>query len=140
MCKKLDVTQDWKRIQIGKLTPGHVEFLKIINADVEAPINADILFDKARIDHIETRHLKEFGSHENLQEAIANIPEIINNPDFIGLHPDGESINFIKKFECNVLVAVRLNNRGPLWIRSAYPITIEKLTKFLEKGRCVPVE
>ena len=35
------------------------------------------------------------------------IPEIIAHPDYIGRHPNGQSLEYIKRIDGNVLVAVR---------------------------------
>nr|WP_269473446.1 hypothetical protein [Streptococcus thermophilus] len=44
------------------------------------------------------------------------IPEIIAHPEYIGCHPNGLSLKYIKRIDGNVLVAVRLCDI--IWVRN----------------------
>lgn len=94
----------------------------------------DIVLWGDRLTHIE-KHKEEFASEEEYKRHIESIPDIIQSPDYIGLHPNGESLEYIKKIDELVLVAVRIKFKGRLAVRTAYPITEEKLQAFLAKGR-----
>ena len=69
-------------------------------------------------------------------KAYESIPEIIRDADYVGLHPNGDSLQYIKKIDGNVyvLVAVSLGvEEGS--VRTMYSITENKLNNYLASGR-----
>ena len=54
------------------------------------------------------------GLHFNCLKYIDYLPEIIGNPDYVGVNPNenDKSIEFIKKYSKNVLVGVKLEKDG----------------------------
>ena len=56
--------------------------------------DTDILFWKDRIKHTE-RHRKDFVSDEEYELCFEQIPDIIQNPEFISIHPNKDSISFM---------------------------------------------
>jgi len=62
---------------------------------------------------------------------------IIGNPDYIGLHPSNNSIQYVKKINENMLIGIRLKPTGDLNFRSTYPISQEKLDSYLKAGTLV---
>ena len=52
--------------------------------------------------------------HFNCLKYIDYLPEIIENPDYVGVNPNenDKSIEFIKKYSKNVLVGVKLEKDG----------------------------
>ena len=52
--------------------------------------------------------------HFNCLKYIDYLPEIIGNPDYVGVNPNenDKSIEFIKKYSKNVLVGVKLEKDG----------------------------
>jgi hypothetical protein len=93
-----------------------------------------IRLSESQIKHME-KHRKDFASEAEFDEAFKEIRDIIAHPDFVGLHPKGDSIQFIKKLDSNVLVAVRVGNKKVFWVRTMYPITDKKLQKYIDSGR-----
>ena len=67
------------------------------------------------------------------------IPDIIANPDYIGINPnekDGESIEFIKRYGVNVLVGVKLDSKNNyLYVSTVHDIQESKLERRLYSGR-----
>ncbi|XOW02360.1 hypothetical protein QK906_07520 [Streptococcus thermophilus] len=61
------------------------------------------------------------------------IPEIIAHPEYIGCHPNGLSLKYIKRIDGNVLVAVRLCDK--LNVRTMFVIKDSKLKNYLNAGR-----
>ncbi|AQS58227.1 hypothetical protein B0537_03475 [Desulforamulus ferrireducens] len=94
---------------------------------------SEILLGRDRIKYIE-KHKRDFNSEDDFRKHIESLPEIIQNPDYVGLHSDRDSIRFIKKIDEHMLVAVRLTGKDKLWVRSAYPITQAKLDYYINKG------
>jgi len=60
------------------------------------------------------------------------LPEIIDNPTHLGVHTSQGGIEFIKKYEDNVMVAVRTSKKDVLYVRCMYCITEDKVEKYLE--------
>ncbi len=56
-----------------------------------------------------------------------NIPLIINSPDYVGYNKNNNSIEYIKKIDELTLVAIRIKQKGDLFLRSIYPISKVKL-------------
>ena len=117
-----------KPYKIGKVTN---DVIKLLGLSIE---ERDIVIWGDRIPHIE-RHKKDFENECNYQTHIESIPDIIANPDFVSVHPNGQSIEYIKKIDEIVLVAVRIKIKGSLAIRTAYPIKQAKLDSYIERGR-----
>ena len=63
------------------------------------------------------------------------IPEIIKSPDYIGVKNKDLSIQFIKRYEDNILIAVRMDSKGRLSFRTMYTITESQLSDYLKKDR-----
>ena len=93
----------------------------------------DILFWADRVKHIE-RHQKDFQFQEEYLYCFRNIPEIIRNPDFISIHPNKNSISFIRKFCSQVSVAIRISSDGKLTFRTIYPLRQTQLEKYIKNG------
>ena len=84
---------------VGHLTP------KVIKAfDLDYKPGEEITLSAQRKKHME-KHRQEFSDFDATYERI---PEIIAHPDYIGCHPNGQSLEYIKRIDGNVLVAVRL--------------------------------
>lgn len=110
--------------KVGELT---VEIIKSFGLDYEA--GKEIYLSHKRRRHMR-KHRDEFSDFDNV---FSRIDEIIGDPDFVGLHPDGQSLQYIKKIDGNVLVAVRLGN--DLDVRTMYVIRESKLQNYLNSGR-----
>lgn len=79
--------------------------------------------------------LKRYGNEfADFEGTYQKIPEIIQTPDYVGLHPDGKSNQFVKLLEEKTLVAVRLDaNSGN--VRTMYPLTDNKLNNYINENR-----
>ena len=84
-------------IKVGKYDLRYNELLSI---DIE---ELDIFRSKGLPAHMVKR------KHYNCLKYIDYLPEIIENPDYIGINPNenDKSIEFIKKYSKNVLVGVK---------------------------------
>lgn len=80
------------------------------------------------------KHKHKFDNEEQYKECIESTPEIIENPDYVALHPNGQSIEFIKGMDKIMLVAVRVKRKGNLWVKSIYPISQAKLDLYIKSG------
>jgi hypothetical protein len=66
------------------------------------------------------------------------INEILKFPDYVGINPKDNSIEYIKEFKIeneHIKVAVRVSKRGNYWVRSMYSVSIRKIKKFIKTKR-----
>lgn len=139
MAKKLNVEKfsDTHRFQIiGKLTKEVIDFLKQ-NSDndiVDVLYPTDILIWDNRIEYTE-KHKGNFKKADEYYRALEDIPNIIENPDYIGLPPHDDSIQYIKVYNSIIIVAIRISNKGKVSYRTMYPILEGQLKDYLKKNR-----
>jgi len=57
-------------------------------------------------------------------------------PDYIGLHPKDNSIQYIKRIDEIMLVGIRIKGTGELSLRSSYPITKDTLNRYIQSNTC----
>jgi len=107
---------------VGKLK---VEIIEMLELPYE---NRDIFIGGTNKKHIRKKHRKEFDNY------LDRIPEIIENPTYVGVHPARGGIEFIKKYDENIMVAVQASKKDVLYVRSMYIITEDKVKRYLEKG------
>lgn len=139
MAKKLDIDKfsEQNRFQIvGKISKEIIDFLKQ-NSDNEI-LNVlhetDILLWDNRIEYTE-KHKGNFKTADEYYKYIEDIPNIIENPDYIGLPPHDDSIQFIKVHDSITLVAVRISQTGKTSYRTMYPILEGQLKDYIKKNR-----
>lgn len=86
--------------------------------------NSEILFGETNLLHIQTRHPNDYINHGD------KMAEILNNPDYVSVNPRDDSIRYIKKYDENVLVAVRLTLNKQVFVRSLFVITDSKIEHY----------
>lgn len=77
-------------------------------------------------------------NHNDVIKYFDNLENIVNNPDYVGMSSRNNfpSFEYVKCYEDNVLVAIRLNNKkGFFYIASMYIITDSKLESRIRSGR-----
>jgi hypothetical protein len=116
-----------KAYYIGNLEQKIIALLQVNIAE------GKILIDVLNIKHAE-KHKCEFQSEEEYIRHMEHLTDIIQNPDYIGLHPDGTSIQFIKKIDEVMILAIRIRSQGPYWVRTVFPITLGKLQTYIDAG------
>ena len=80
-----------------------------------------------RYTHIE-RHKNEFIDEESYNNALNSLEKIISNPDYVYVDLRKNGLEFYKKIDENVCVAIRIDNRSnELKIKSMYPVTQSKI-------------
>ncbi len=77
--------------------------------------------------------------HGNCLKYIDYIPDIIENPDYIGVNPNEDgtnSIELIKKYRYNVLVGIKLDTDGKyLYVSTMHDVQEGKIQRRLFSGR-----
>lgn len=77
--------------------------------------------------------------HEKCLKYIDYIPDIVNNPDYIGINPNEngtESIELIKRYRDNVMIGIKLDKDNDyLYVSTMHDIQESKLQRRLYSGR-----
>lgn len=115
------------KIIIGTLTQEVIHFLNLNRKP------GNIILWKDRLKYIE-KHKSDFATDLDFFKHIQQIPNIIQNPDYIGLHPSDNSIQYIKRINRIMLVGVRIRTSGDLNFRSCYPISEQTLQSYLKSS------
>ncbi|MFU0824447.1 PBECR2 nuclease fold domain-containing protein [Clostridium sp.] len=117
-----------------------------ITEDVASIVNfkytGDVYAAPGVIKHIKKRHAR---GHDSLSKKVIDnilptIENVISEPDYIGNHPrkEGTSIEFVKKVDENLLVAVEADlNNNYIYVASLYPISESKLNNRINSGRLI---
>lgn len=120
---------------IGTLNKKKMKFISEKQPDFALELkNPNIVMWEDRIAHIK-KHRMNFNNIYDFDKYVEMIPDIIENPDYIGIREKetNKSIQFIKKYNDNILIAVRLTAKGGLAFRTMYPITDSQLQDYIRK-------
>lgn len=121
-----------KNIKIGELSK---KVISVLNLDLN-PQNINIWSSRIQ-EHCE-KHKNEYSNPSAYNQAIKSIPYIINNPDYVGLHKNG-NIQYVKKLDDISLVGIQvLKGSGHLLFRTIFPISEIKLKNSLKSGKLIP--
>jgi len=107
----------------------NLRFNEILDIDIE---QLEIYRSKGLPAHMLKR------KHYNCMKYIDFIPEIIENPDYIGVNPNesGSSIEVIKRYKDNVMIGIKLDTDGDyLYVSTMHDIQESKITRRLHSGR-----
>lgn len=77
-------------------------------------------------------------NHVNCLKYIDFIPDMIAQPDYIGINPNetGVSIELVKSYKDNILMGIKLDTDGEyLYVSTLYDIQESKLQRRLHSGR-----
>lgn len=118
-----------KNIVVGKYDK---TFNKILNINIT---QSTIVRSKGLPTHL----LK--SNHANSMKYIDYIPDIIKNPDFIGINPNErkDSIELVKRYKDNVLLGLKVDSiSNTLYVSTMYDLQEQKLQRRLHSGRLIP--
>ena len=122
-----------RNIKIGELSE---EVINALNLDLK-PQNINVW--STRIPEHCEKHKKEYSSPNAYNQAIKNIPIILKEPDYIGLHKNG-NIQYIKKLDDISLIGVQiLKGNSNLLFRTIFPISEVKLKNSIKSGEFIPL-
>lgn len=125
-----DLRKNTRSVKIGELTQ---DVIDILNLDAN-PRNIYMWSD--RLNHCE-KHKNDFSSEEEYINSLENIPSIIKEPDYVGVHSNNKGIFYIKKLDSNCLVGITMDS---LLFRSMYPIKESKLNNYIKQGKVFPLK
>ncbi|WP_414318674.1 hypothetical protein [Streptococcus infantis] len=113
--------------KIGQVTN---EVKEIFNIVLEA---SDIKVNKEGMrSYMMKRH------HNDVIQHIEDLELILSNPDFVEINPreKGASFEYVKRFDDNVLVAIKLHKSGDFfYVPTMYRIQDYKLQSRIKSGR-----
>ena len=104
--------------QIGIVNKKVIQLL-----DLKYTKELPIIIGESNLAHMQKEHPKDFEKYGN------NIEDIINNPTYVALNPNQNSIEYIKEYKIDdefVLVAVRVTNNGTMFARTLFVLTDRK--------------
>ncbi len=83
------------------------------------------------------------NSHGDIYRNFSDcIGEIINSPDYVGVNPHDDSLEYYKNYGdiiIHIKLAVRATNKGVFFAKTLYEINSGKLQSYLNKGRIKPI-
>ncbi len=116
-----------KLLKVGKYNLAFNDILGINLSDF------DIYRSKGLPAHMLKRH------HEKCLKYIDYIPDIIKEPDYIGINPNEtevQSIELIKRYKDNVLIGIKLDKDNDyLYVSTMHDISESKIQMRLFSGR-----
>lgn len=100
--------------------------------------NQDIVQSLDLYLHI-AKHTKEFKSVDSYNNTIHNIPHIIKKPLFVYYDSDRNSLLYFKELDEEVCIVVKLNLRKNKdnYVSTVYPVSKNKIQKYIEKSYIV---
>lgn len=134
--KKFDINKLSKgksrNIKIGELSKDVIELLDL---DLK-PQNINIW--STRIEEHCEKHKNEYSSPSAYNQAVNSIPLIIEKPDYVGLHKNG-NLQYVKRLDDVSLVGIQiLKGSGDLLFRTIFPISEIKLENAIKSGKLIP--
>ncbi|MBO6243721.1 MAG: hypothetical protein J6O41_04045 [Clostridia bacterium] len=122
-----------RNIKIGELSQ---EVINILDLDLK-PQNINI-WSTGIQEHCE-KHKSEYSNPNAYNQAVKNIPLIIKEPDYVGLHKNG-NIQYVKKLDDISMVGIQiLHGSRNLLFRTIFPISEIKLNNSIKSGKLIPI-
>ena len=122
-----------KNIKIGELTQ---DVIDILNLNLK-PQNINIWATRIQ-EHCE-KHKKEYSTPNAYNQAVKCIPSIIKEPDYVGVHNNG-NIQYVKRLDDISMVGIQvLHGSGNLLFRTIFPISESKLNNSIKSGKLIPM-
>lgn len=100
---------------------------------IEEHKNKPILVYDNRKKHVIDSHLQDFGSVEEIEKVYNNLTNIIKNPDYVFYNSNTRGLEYYKKIDSDICVAVRINPGKVLKIKSWYPANSSKIANRKKK-------
>lgn len=123
-----------KNIKIGELSKDVIDILEL---DLN-PQNINIWSTRIQ-EHCE-KHKDDYSSPSAYNQAVKSIPLILKEPDYVGLHKNG-NIQYVKRLDDISLVGIQiLKGSGHLLFRTIFPISETKLNNSIKSGKLIPFD
>lgn len=111
---------------------GYVSKKVVEELNLKEQIGKAIKMTPSLIEHI-AKHSKEYKSVDSSLYTLANLSDIINDPEFIYYNRKNNSIEYYKKQQDYVCAIVKITNKKNLFMASVYPVKKSKIDNRLER-------
>ena len=104
----------------------------LLELDIEA--GTPIYIGKSNAIHMSQKHNADYRAFRK------HLPEILLKPDYVGINPNDEPVEYVKIFENNgvfVKVAVRISHGNVCYARTIYSRDLAKLTPLVSSGHLI---
>lgn len=111
---------------VGYITPQIERILGLSSIQ-----DRNIYIGSSNIQHMISSHPNDYQKYGN------KISDILNCPDYIGMNPKDNSIEYVKEYKIDneyVKVAVRISNSGKYYARSLYTLNTNRVNNFIAAG------
>lgn len=119
--------------KIGKFSKKIIDLLNLNILE-----NTEIYIGNQNREHMEKKHSHDYYYYHHL------LPNIISNPDYVGIEPKNNSIEYIKEVSIDpsviIKIAIRVSSNGKYFVRTMYNISDHKIQSALNKGYLFKVE
>lgn len=112
--------------KIGVISKEIVDLLQL-NIDPDTPI----LIGDSNISHIKNRHEYEYDKYFQC------LPDIIREPDYVGLSPKDNSIQYVKEFIIDseyIRVAVKVTRNNKCFVKTLHLLSTCNTERYIQKG------
>lgn len=112
--------------QVGSISPHIAKLLH--RSDIG---DKPVFLGDSNIAHMQMSHPADYAKYG------ACISDILSNPDYVGINPKDDSIEYVKEYLINheyVKVAVRVSTAGRFFARSLYVLNQNRVHNFIAKG------
>ena len=115
-----------------------IEQIGVIGSDIVLKFNLDISPDTPIYIGLNNRIHME-NSHREIYLKYSNrMSDIISSPDYVGINPHDNSLEYYKKFNNEVIhikIAVRNTKKGVYFARSMYSVNDTNLKSYINNNR-----
>lgn len=85
-----------------------------------------VMYEEAK-EHSKTKHLKEYENEEDYYIVMDSLEKIIKNPDYVFYDKSKKGLEYYKRVNQHILVAIRVDEGKELRVKSIYPVKSEKI-------------
>lgn len=85
-------------------------------------VGLNIVIYPDRYLHID-KHRDEYIYSETYEYIKSNLNKLVSSPDFVVVNNKNQSMNFVKKLSENVLIAISINVKKELRVKTVFPIS-----------------
>ena len=92
-----------------------------------------IFIGESNVKHMKRRHSSVYKKYGD------RLPQIVYNPDYVGINAEDGSLEYIKVFDDHVKLVVRIAGDEKLYVRSMYTVLDSRTDFFVKSGRLKPL-
>lgn len=96
--------------------------------------NKPILVYDDVIQHVISRHSKDFDGKDAVLKIYHSLSYIINKPDYVFYDASKRGLEYYKNISQNICVAIRVNSGKVLKVKSWYPVKQSKINNRIKKS------